>query len=389
MACGASTVCRKDEYPRVLEFYRAETTVRLQPEMASHKVALSALLGLVLVVLLLLRVYRPFEDVYYRTPVLSGNVPSGSSIAFVYTGRWKFLRIQLPYIFRELRKNGGVLDEVWFMMLNYDEETHHKLLRFVEVANTALKTNVFYLHFMGFPPGKLPPHKMAYRLPYREVLSDMANHPHYSYFKLDDDIVYIHPRAFTVMLREKNVSQCSIHLFNIAGSNWRCSWLHQKNHVYDDTNPENLKFGYSPSADCGWGKPECAELTLNTFLHHQRNNQLDKFLFEGLELISNRKRFSINALLFDMDLINIPIMMEVGPISKDDEEWWTVTYASKLINPTCIVGEALVVHFAYRTVATKMLELHLLEQFEMIVMNAKNSFKMHNEVWKTLGYDLI
>ena len=62
---------------------------------------------------------------------------SPRNIIFIYTGRWKFLRIQLAYIYRELHRNGGVIHEVWFMMINYEKETEQRLLKFIEVANYA------------------------------------------------------------------------------------------------------------------------------------------------------------------------------------------------------------------------------------------------------------
>ena len=43
---------------------------------------------------------------------------SPRNIIFIYTGRWQFLRIQLAHIYRELHRNGGVIHEVWFMMIN-------------------------------------------------------------------------------------------------------------------------------------------------------------------------------------------------------------------------------------------------------------------------------
>lgn len=56
------------------------------------------------------------------------------------------------------------------------------------------------------------------------------------------------------------------------------AWLHQKN---NETNPKNLRFDYSPNADCGWKNSDCAELTLRTFLHHYKQNQLDRYLFNN------------------------------------------------------------------------------------------------------------
>lgn len=311
---------------------------------------------------------------------------TGRNIVFIYTGRWKYLRIQLPHIYRELRKNGGVIDEVRFMMIKYDKQTHQHLLHFTEVANAVSKIEIFTLRYLSRPYEKQGDEH--YNDPYYDIFSEIVLQPYNKYFKLDDDVVYIHPGAFTAMIQRKNASQCFIHFFNIAGSNWRCSWWHQKHKLYEETNP-NLSFDYDPFGKCGWKSSDCAELTLRTFLHHHKKNQLDKYFIDsgGLYLITDRKRFSINAFLLDKDLIDIEAMMKTGPISKDDEQWWTETYSSKVANPNCVVGGALVVHFAYRTVAMKMLKLGLLQKFEEIVTESKESFEVEPNIWKALGYE--
>ena len=48
----------------------------------------------------------------------------------IFTGRWRYLRILLPYLHRELRQNGGEVDKVLFAMLGYNEETQVKLKDF-------------------------------------------------------------------------------------------------------------------------------------------------------------------------------------------------------------------------------------------------------------------
>ena len=58
----------------------------------------------------------------------------GANTLVVYTGRWKFLRILFPYVYRELRRNGGVLDRVIFVMMNYDSETLDNLSRMTKIA---------------------------------------------------------------------------------------------------------------------------------------------------------------------------------------------------------------------------------------------------------------
>ena len=311
----------------------------------------------------------------------------------VYTGRWKFLRVLFPYIYRELRRNAtefGVLDRVVFMMLNYDKETYDNLLQLVKIANEILKQEVFQLNFMGYTPGKPPPQKDIYKAPYYELLFPeiIASRSSNKYFKMDDDIVYIHPGTFKNMIESKNSSQCFLHFANIV-TNWRCNVKHQELGVYKsskEVNPKNLKFEFSPSANCGWKSFECAELTLRTFLHHYHAGQLDKYQFEGLELLHRRKRFSINLFMLDKDVINIKSMLESGSIPPSDEQWWTVTYAGKFKQPNCIVGGGLVVHFAFRPSSGKMLQLGLLNEFELIVQKEVGAL-MEKELWDVLKFD--
>jgi hypothetical protein len=314
---------------------------------------------------------------------------AGINTLVVYTGRWKFLRILFPYIYRELRENGGVLDRVWFMMMNYDKETHDNLVQLTQIANKILKQpeDVFHLHFLGYPPGKLPPGKIRYTAPYYEMFDEMMQKSSNRYFKIDDDIVYIHPATFKNMVEAKNSQQCFLHSANIV-TNWRCNIKHQDLGIYNtskEVNPKNLTFEFHPNGNCGWKSPECAELTLRTFLHYYHQGELDKYQFEGLELLNQRKRFSINFFLLDKDMINIKSMLEAGPIEKDDENWWSRTYAGKFKQPNCIVGGGLAVHFSYFPTYQKMLKSGLLREFESIVQKEVGSL-MEKELWRALRF---
>ena len=109
-------------------------------------------------------------------------------------------------------------------------------------------------------------------------------------------------------------SDCGFHYFNIAGSNWRCSWLHQKYGVYKGLNPKNLTFQYHPYAKCGWKRLDYAKLTLQTFLQLHNQSQLEKYFFD-VEHLTDRKRFSINGYMFDnyTDALIMKKMLESGP----------------------------------------------------------------------------
>ena len=79
------------------------------------------------------------------------------NILIIFSGRWNTLRVYLPYVYRDLRVNGGVLDKVIFMMVKYDNLTYDHLVNFTKVANSHLKSKVFELNFLSYPPYNAPP----------------------------------------------------------------------------------------------------------------------------------------------------------------------------------------------------------------------------------------
>ena len=312
-----------------------------------------------------------------------------SNVLTIFSGRWKFLRIYLPYIYRELRINGGVLDQVVFMMVDYDNFTYNRLLNFVKLANSHLRSNVFQFNFIGYPLNHKPPYYSAFGDVYYQIFDDLMKHPYNRYFKSDDDIVYVHPGTFRKLIEEKNSCECFLHFANIV-TNWRCNIKHQEMGIYNNNviNPKKLEFEFSSTANCGWTSPECAELTLRAFLYYYYSEQLDKYIFPGREVLVKRTRFSINLHMLDMDLINMKALLEVGPIPPSDEEWWTEIYAHKFEQPNCIVGASLVVHFAYRETHERMIELGLLREFESIARKEIGQ-QMDEKLWDALDYKQV
>ena len=325
-------------------------------------------------------------ETVYISPNQNNNVPSNT--IFVYSGRWEFLRIQLPYLYRDLRINGGVIDKVQFMMVHYERNTLDRLINFTDTANDMLKTGVFSIHYMGYIPYSPPPtaisgwHQALY-----EINEELINTPTKRFFKLDDDVVYIHPKAFANMINTRR-SDCAIHYFNIAGCNWRCSWLHQKYGVFDGLNPKNLKFGFGTNTKCGYRSVECANLTLQTFLHLYHESQLEKYFFD-VEYLTDRKRFSINGYLMDNNTNPFKLketMLQRGLHSRT-EECMLTKYFQHTPNPPCIVGKALIVHFAYSGLLKELLDMGLLEKFHNLVKESKDSFHMPVELWQVLDSD--
>ena len=314
--------------------------------------------------------------------------PEQLNIVFLYCGRWNFLRIQLPYLYRDLRKNGGVIDRVQLTMIGYNKITLDKLINFTEAANSILMEEVFSFHFMGYIP-YTQPGKSKHNQALYEKVEEITRNPFIRLFKLDDDLVYIHPKAFINMISMKK-SDCGFHYFNIAGSNWRCSWLHQKYGVYKGLNPKNLTFQYDPYAECGWRRLDCAKLTLQTFLQLHYQSQLERYFFD-VEHLTDRKHFSINDynIMLDnyTDALNMKKMLESGPHEEDDElVLFLAGYFEHTTYPPCVIGKSLVVHFGYHTVNRQLVKAGYLEKFEDLVKKTKQSFHLPSELWQLLEY---
>ena len=66
-------------------------------------------------------------------------IPRNEIILCIFSGRWPFLRINFPYIFRDLRKNGGVLDKVYYILIEYDQGTLSQLTNLTREANSLVE----------------------------------------------------------------------------------------------------------------------------------------------------------------------------------------------------------------------------------------------------------
>ena len=320
-------------------------------------------------------------------PLPSARVDGYTNIVFIYAGRWQFLRIQLPYLYRDLREYGGVIDKVQFMMVRYDKKTLKRLQSFSEYANNILTHKVFSIHHpKRIPYTKKPASNKTsnYMESLYEVCKDLIEYPLTRYFKLDDDVVYIHPKAFENMIEMKR-SDCAFNYFNIAGCNWRCSWIHQKYGIFDrEVNTKNLTFQFDPFGKCGWKSIECAKLTLQTFLHYYHHSQLEKYFQFDVEYLTDRTRFSINAFLLDnsSDPVRMKKVIEKRQLSTSDE-LMLAKFFQHTPNPPCVVGKALVLHFGYRTVNKQLLKMGMLKIFHGLSKKVKNIY-MPSELRKLL-----
>ena len=320
-----------------------------------------------------------------HSPVVC-NEHSGKNYIFVFAGRWKFLRVQFAYLFANLRVNGGVIDEVHYLMFSYDRDTEKKLSNLAHVVKIVTGQDIVILVYGADYVGAHPksPFDGAFSASYIKYMLDVIENPCNKHFKLDDDVVYIHPGTFESLInREDDV--CTIRFANIAGANWRISYIHQTMGIYNDSdfNPTGTKFPYDGRGVFGDWTNRLAELTLRAFLSLYNRKQLHRFIFNGTYLMADKHRFTINLFMIDRDAINMKALYQTLPIVPNDEYWWTLMYVQKT-NPHCIVGGALVVHFSHSQNLNAMLNLKLLEEFEKVAYNELNA-RIPAEIWKFLG----
>ena len=327
-------------------------------------------------VIAILSLFSSLDPALNETPRKAGYTkPHGLNKIFLYSGKWEFLRIQLPYLYRDLRRNGGILDEVHFMMVNYDEKTLDGIIDFTETANKVLKENVFSIHFVRYVPYTMPTNNSSYTL--YEITQEFIGNPNNRYFKLDDDIVYIHPQAFANMIKMRK-PDCVFHYFNIA------SWSHQNyGRVFNGHYP---KSDFDPHVKCGWKSFECAKLTLETFLRLYDQSKLEQFLFD-IEYLTGRERFSINAYMLD----NLTYAMQMKKMldserktEKLDDKKFLAEYFQHSSYRPCVIGKALIVHFGHKTVSKQLVDMGFLKAFKDLTKKTKHSFNMPSKLWQVL-----
>ena len=306
---------------------------------------------------------------------------------FVFTGRWRYLRVQFPYLFANLRVNGGVIDYIHYVMINYDPVTQGKLESLANmVRNLTENDETVVINYLSYPQGHPPsnPKKGAYATAYYDYINGIIRHPCNRYFKVDDDVVYIHPGTFENTLSRDRGEACSLRFANTAGANWRCSFIHQSMGIYNNSaiNPNGLHFEFRTNGKCGWSSLPCARLSLDAFIALYKRKQLSRYLFNGTYLLTDKMRFSINFFMIDSSAISLKALAETWPIGQDDEDWWTRQYARKT-NPHCIVGNSLVVHFSYSKTAKSLEHLNMIKEFEAIAV-AETYTKVPPQIWSLL-----
>lgn len=265
--------------------------------------------------------------------------------ALVFYGRRRYVEILNCYLERNLIENGGILSEIIF------------------IAKTRNELDLQYLAtLVASHPGRY----------IQKNVTDLGwtYHAHYKglnldqyYFKIDDDIVYIHSNTFERMLEAKlqnpEILFVSANIINhpvLSPVHAQMRAIHNISMLANISNEDPY---------CAWKSINCLSLQHSSFIKHVKDETLDAYMFPHWDF--NWKdaypRWSINLILFQgQDVIS------VGP--GDDEHQISIVIPKRRKKHSVAVGAALAVHFAYipqrRNGMSGALETYFVEKYANI-----------------------
>ena len=279
---------------------------------------------------------------------------------FVYVGRWKFLRIQFPYLFRSLRINGGVIDVIEYLMFEYDESTLRNLkdlASHVNLLTGECTVSMIYLDMMHGSPEFLP---SMYNTPYY-IFEIMKRQPYDIYFHLRDDVVYIHPQTFSSLLTQTNFSHCEMVIANSFEYAFNSK-------LYQETD-----FQLYPT-DSGHAK-------LNAFFNYYYEKVVDVLLFDNMFEVSDNEPLIFALTMWSWGMVNIRAIQNTWHRTDNDNWRNNATVVNLGTRPNCVIADTLV--FIFPSIDLIDYSKHI-NHFENIVVKEIGR-AMPNFIWNALG----
>ncbi len=181
------------------------------------------------------------------------------------------------------------------------------------------------------------------------------------YIKVDDDILYVHPktidRLLNIAIEEKNRY---LYWSPIVINNAVCSAVLSAKGILTT----GVHLSAQASDGIGWASPFFALKLHESFLQTLKDGLVEKILFKD-RISLGAQRFSINCIGFWGDTV-LSLGDEFCPSDVDDEEWISATLPIRYGLPGRLIGEALVAHYSFYT------QEQYLNRYETIMKEYRN-----------------
>ncbi|CAE7401055.1 unnamed protein product [Symbiodinium natans] len=324
-------------------------------------------------------------------------------VAVVFTGRGSRMRALLPYLRRDMRAHGGILDRIIFALIRPDSlaltlvgEMQGIYGIYNRDAQSSGRDGLIEIRDYteatwaeGRRDSRDSRDSLSRRIP---ALYRSLNETNTVYLKVDDDIVFLARHALAEMVREKLRRRCMFVSANVV-NHAILSAVHQEHGAHRGFEPEhagtelmqdsrsawvrvadvNLDPSYvferHPMGSCVFKRWDCAALVHESFLDRERDGTLCAFDFGWLDFHragfrehqyvhaspwlgqtwqASGARWSINLFALEAsDLTGVDWSRVHGP--GDDEEEFGGNHAERTGGHACALGRSLAVHFSYTT----------------------------------------
>eukprot|EP00928_Gymnodinium_smaydae_P079605 TRINITY_DN63499_c0_g1_i1.p1 TRINITY_DN63499_c0_g1~~TRINITY_DN63499_c0_g1_i1.p1 ORF type:complete len:453 (+),score=87.91 TRINITY_DN63499_c0_g1_i1:101-1459(+) len=280
--------------------------------------------------------------------------------AIIYSGRREYLEILNPYLERDLKQNGGVLDSVHFALVKY---TFEDLRYMIELK----KRNPKVYFIPQIDGGGW------------DVVWRLASEKGAYYLKIDDDISYIAEGAIAELIREKRRGRflfvsanvvnhgimSAVHqelaalrwmqppqqLLTPGGAPTNEAWSYRGDVVLDP----RFRVEHTFYSDCIWRRWDCAALAHEALLHRLADGSACAFDFgvfdfhsHGYGTMSDGLGRSIdwNDNFFAFKHEDFSDIDWIG-VMTDDEAEMSTKHPRRRGEHAAALGRALVSHFAF------------------------------------------
>lgn len=291
--------------------------------------------------------------------------------AIVVYGRKDRIQILHKYLLRNLRRNGGVVDVVHFVVF------------------AAFKEDMDYLTQLiaDHAPDYAYPAVTGRRL---AKFYSICQDPDTVYLKIDDDMVYLADEAIPEMVRERLRNRCGLVSANVI-NHAILSAVHQdigairnflpgedasRPWIRNDEVLPIMAIEKKSQSQCVWSTWECGAWMHESFLSRLADDTACAYDFGWHDFHASghgtfnggrffplpHTRWSINMIAFKMEDV---ADAEPESLAEDDEKELSVVHPARLEKRSCAVGSALAAHFSYSRQEdglvenTKLLERYL------------------------------
>lgn len=285
----------------------------------------------------------------------------------VFYGRHKNLFILDSYLFRNLRRNGGVIDQVVFG-IHKASATDMQALDYL-LAN---RPNEYSKIHAEQPKDDWKSFRRAWTYVF-EKNSKVDHGKRTMWLKIDDDIVYIQDGAIEQLTLYKLLKkrQCGIVSANVVNHSVLASvqqriGVYQAAYAADWKWKRNVKrfdhwtYEYDPWGRCSLWSYDCARNTHENFLYNIQQDQ-DLNMYKGFHIWdfhSDKKydRYSVNVVMLTTEEYRDFITYQECPgpcchqkMMFDDELCLSSILPKIRERHQCAVADAVMAHFSYQT----------------------------------------